>query len=70
MRDNEAIERTAWALLEAHRAGTTPLTLKGGSFCGQLAVDPTQALTEKQQRWFGKLIEKAGLPALELGGDA
>lgn len=64
------VETTAWALFEAHRSGTAPLTQKAGSFVGQIAVDPAQPLSEKQQRWLGKLVERAGLSPLADGGDA
>lgn len=60
-------EEIAWALFEAHRSGTAPLTQKAGSFVGQIAVDPGQPLSEKQRRWFGKLIERAGLPPISEG---
>ncbi|WP_417592524.1 hypothetical protein [Parasphingorhabdus sp.] len=33
---------------------------KCGSFLGQCAVDDTP-LTERQERWFGQLVEKAGI---------
>lgn len=55
---------TAWALFDAHRSGKAPLSRQAGSFCGQCAVDP-QPLTEKQARWFGKLLERAELPQIE-----
>ncbi|MBB3692470.1 hypothetical protein [Sphingomonas sp. BK580] len=63
-------EDTAWALLDAHRNGTAPLTQKAGGFCGQIAVAPDQPLSEKQRTWFSKLVERAGLPPLANGGDA
>lgn len=36
------------------------MTRKSGSFCGQLAVDPTH-MTEAQEDWFGVLLERAEL---------
>jgi hypothetical protein len=59
------IEQTAWALFDAHRAGTAPLTQRAGSFVGQIAVDPAQSLTEKQRRWLDKLVARAALPPIE-----
>lgn len=56
----------AFALIEAHRNGTALLSRQAGSFVGQCAVDP-QSLTERQARWFGKLLERAGLPPI--GGE-
>jgi hypothetical protein len=41
------------------------LSRQAGSFLGQVVTDSTP-LTEKQQSWFGKLAERAGLP--ENGG--
>ncbi len=58
------IADSAWALFDAHRSGKAPLSRQAGSFCGQCAVDP-QPLTEKQARWFGKLLERAELPQIE-----
>jgi hypothetical protein len=63
-------EQTAWALFDAHRSGAAPLSVKAGSFVGQIAVDPRQPLTDKQASWLGKLTERAGLPPLAIGGDA
>ena len=37
------------------------LTRKAGSFCGQLAVDPTP-LSDSQIEWFGTLCDRAGVP--------
>jgi hypothetical protein len=64
------VEATAWALFEAHRSGAAPLTQKAGSFVGQIAVDPGQPLSDKQQRWLDKLVERAGLCADDDGGAA
>ncbi len=36
------------------------LSRKAGSFCGQVAVDPTP-LTDKQEVWFLRLAERAGV---------
>lgn len=58
------LSESAFALFEAHRSGKAPLSRSGGSFVGQCAVDP-QPLTEKQARWFGKLLERAELPQIE-----
>jgi len=55
------IAQTAWALLEAHRTGTAPLTQKAGGFVGQIAVSPGNRLSEKQRRWLDQLAERAGL---------
>ena len=43
-----------------------PLTRKAGSFLGQTAVDP-KPLSEAQSEWLATLLERAGLPALEMG---
>lgn len=59
----------AMALLERHIDGTAPLTRAAGSFAGELVVDP-RPLTEKQAAWLAKLLEKAGLPPLDLEGGA
>jgi len=36
------------------------ISRKGGSFLGQCAVDATP-LTDRQETWFGQLVEKAGV---------
>lgn len=59
------LSESAWALLEAHRSGKSPLSRSAGSFLGQCAVDPPAALTERQARWLGKLLERASLPQIE-----
>jgi hypothetical protein len=59
------ITESAWALFEAHKSGKAPLSRKGGSFVGQLAVDPPAALTASQADWLGKLLERADLPQIE-----
>jgi hypothetical protein len=43
------------------------MTRKAGSFCGQLAVDPTP-MTEAQRSWLDTLLSRAGLPPLLDGG--
>lgn len=43
------------------------LSRKAGSFLGQLAVDPLP-MSEAQAAWLDKLLERAGLPPLEGGG--
>lgn len=53
----------ALALLNSGSA----LTRKAGSFLGQLVVDPTP-LTEAQQDWLSKLLDRNGLPSLGEGG--
>lgn len=58
------LSESAWALFEAHRAGKSPLSRSAGSFLGQCAVDPPSALTERQARWLGKLLDRAGLPQI------
>jgi hypothetical protein len=42
------------------------LTLKAGSFLGQIAVDPTP-LTDAQRSWISTLLERADLPPLAEG---
>lgn len=59
-----SISETAWALFDAHKSGIAPLSRKGGSFVGQLAVDPPSALTASQADWLGKLAQRAGLPPI------
>jgi hypothetical protein len=68
--NEHTLEETAWSLFEAHRTGTATLTQKAGSFIGQIAVDPAHPLSERQQRWLSKLVERAGLPPLISGGVA
>lgn len=41
----------------------TRLTRKAGSFCGQLAVDPTP-MTSSQRSWLDTLLQRASLPPL------
>lgn len=44
------------------------LTRKAGSFLGQLVVDPTP-MSDAQSDWLSSLLDRAGLPALEGGGE-
>ena len=44
------------------------LTRKAGSFLGQLCADPTP-MSVAQAEWISTLLERAGLPALDDGGD-
>ena len=39
------------------------LTRKAGSFCGQLAVDPTP-MSSAQREWLDTLLDRAELPPL------
>jgi len=43
--------------------GNNRLTRKAGSFCGQLAVDPTP-MSAAQREWLDTLLERASLPPL------
>jgi len=45
------------------------LTRRAGSFLGQCIVDPTP-LTDAQSEWLGKLLDRAGYPRLDAGGEA
>jgi len=45
--------------------GNIRLTRKAGSFCGQLAVDPTP-MSAAQREWLDTLLERAGLPPLAM----
>lgn len=47
----------------------TGLTRRAGSFLGQCIVDPAP-LTEAQAEWLGKLLDRAGYPRLDAGGEA
>lgn len=53
----------AAAALALLRANNPPISRKGGSFLGQLVVDPTP-LTERQADWLALLLDRAGLPPL------
>lgn len=48
--------------------GNSKITRKGGSFLGQLVVDPTP-MTPAQSSWLATLLQRAGLPALADGGE-
>lgn len=61
----QTISDAAFALFQAHRAGETKLTRRSGNFLGECLVDPSP-LTEKQASWILALLEKAGLPAVDL----
>lgn len=45
------------------------LSRKAGQFLGQIAVDPAP-LSAAQYGWLAKLLERAGLPPLAMGGGA
>ena len=47
--------------------GEARLSRKAGSFCGQLAVDPTP-MSPAQRGWLGTLLDRAGLPPINDGG--
>lgn len=47
---------------------TDTLTWRSAQFLGQVAGLPDMVLTEKQADWFGKIVERAGLPPI--GGGA
>ena len=57
-------EAAGFALIKAHRAGTTKLSRKAGSFAGELIVDQSSPLSPKQVDWLAALLSKAGLPPL------
>ena len=44
--------------------GLSRLSRKAGSFCGQLAVDPTP-MSSAQRDWLDTLLERAELPPLD-----
>lgn len=48
-------------------SGGFRLSRKAGQFLGQLAVD-SSPLSEAQDGWLAKLLERAGLPPLAIGG--
>lgn len=54
----------ALALLNADPR-TSRLSRKAGSFTGQLCVDPTP-MSDAQAEWLETLLERAGLPPLEM----
>lgn len=66
MDDDFQARRGAAMLLLTSGVG---LTRRAGSFLGQCVVDPTP-LTEAQSEWLGKLLDRAGLPRLDAGGEA
>lgn len=45
------------------------LTRKAGQFLGQLVVDESP-MSEAQDDWLAKLLERAGLPPLMVGDSA
>ena len=47
--------------------GNYRLSRKAGQFLGQLAVDPAP-MSEAQDDWLAKLLDRAGLPPLAEGG--
>jgi len=47
--------------------GSYRLTRKAGQFLGQIAVDPAP-MSEKQEDWLAKLLERFELPPLAEGG--
>lgn len=47
--------------------GNSRLTRKGGSFLGQLAVDPTP-MSSAQADWLATLLDRANLPPMANGG--
>ncbi|WP_267381769.1 MULTISPECIES: hypothetical protein [unclassified Sphingomonas] len=64
------------ARLNDHRAAAMAVLTSGaslrpreGQFLGGLAFD-ANPLTEKQANWLAILLEKHGMPALNVGGDA
>ena len=54
----EGRREMALRILTDHSAG---LSWQCGSFLGQLCVSTGQPLTEKQARWFDRIIDRAGL---------
>lgn len=51
----------AYAILTAHREGTTRLTRRSGQFLGQLVADSATPLSEAQSKWLDQLAERAGV---------
>jgi hypothetical protein len=49
--------------------GTSRLSRKAGQFLGQLAVDASP-MSEAQAGWLAKLLDRAELPPLAVGGAA
>lgn len=47
--------------------GGHKLSRKAGQFLGQIAVD-SSPLSELQEGWLAKLLERAGLPPFAAGG--
>jgi len=47
--------------------GGYKLSRRAGQFLGQLAVE-SSLLSEAQEGWLAKLLERAGLPPLATGG--
>jgi hypothetical protein len=48
-------------------SGNYRLTRKAGQFLGQLAVDPSR-MSEAQDEWLAKLLDRNRLPCLAGGG--
>ncbi len=62
------LRTVALALLNADPA-TVRLSRRAGSFLGQCVADPLP-LTDKQAEWLASLLNRAGLSALNSGGEA
>lgn len=58
----------AQELLRSAWSGATNLTWKAASFAGQASVS-TEPLTERQAHWLNQLLDRAGLPPFDGGGD-
>lgn len=60
-------QTAARALLKAALDNETTLNHRSGQFIGGLAFGDLDSLSEKQNHWIGKLLQKADLPPLEGG---